>query len=490
MGNLSRLLEFFPFTRRPPPFTHPNADVRWTIRANGSATLDVTREILYSRMPRTDELYDEIFASLDQDFEQLKYESDDAEIVDVASDKNSIRIYWRPRSIPIQPNIVYTHSYKWTPPGVAHPRYKQFTIASRVPTARYRLRIVSHRPVAEALCYKGHPRQNVLDPEEVMRNAREVERRGAPPPRKTGDKTFEVSIANVQPGERYFVIVEFEPPADGRPAPRLVVLVPGLARRIEPWTPLVERLKKEESLADAYWSIWDHGQSWYSFAEVEDVARDLRAHIDQLWQARGPFTDVILVGHSLGGLLVRKAYLDASAADDRPRRRTEWAGCVSRIILFAGINRGVDNKSRLRNRVGAWFARAFPILRRCLAWDLLRGSDFITDVRIQWIRYFSTLGDSAPLVVQLLGTRDDLIEREDSIDVEQFPTAHHIEVPGAEHHNVFELGVGSSADDRYALLRQAFVRQRSDVRSEEPQSEPKDIVFVVHGIRANNQTWV
>src|SRR4051812_11023035 len=101
---------------------------------------------------------------------------------------------------------------------------------------------------------------------------------------------------------------------------QLVVVVPGILGPRE-WDNLIARLKKEEFLAGAQWLIWDHKKRFYGLGQPERIARTLRARIDQEWAARGPFDNVILVGHSFGGLLVRRAYLLAEGVDYSTRQQ-------------------------------------------------------------------------------------------------------------------------------------------------------------------------
>jgi hypothetical protein len=270
---------------------------------------------------------------------------------------------------------------------------------------------------------------------------------------------------------------------------RLIVVVPGLGLGLQGWKDLIDRLNGEDALEKPRWLLWDHHQKWYSIADPYQLAIDLRAQIDQEWLARGPFDDLVLVGHSIGGVLIRQAYLLACGADHLTRHASPWAPHVSRILMFAGTNRGVDPSRSYGHAFASWLGRRFPVFQRFLAWHLLRGSAFITNLRIQWIRYFAGLGEAAPTVVQLLGTADSIVRREDSIDVEQFPTAYYIEIPGATHANLHRLDIAQDKDGRYAVLRDAFIHARPHQGEKIQINGPGQVVFVLHGIRASNKTW-
>lgn len=271
---------------------------------------------------------------------------------------------------------------------------------------------------------------------------------------------------------------------------RLIVLVPGIAGGIEGWQDLIDRLNTEAALEGSHWVLWNHHKTVLSRASANALAITLRARIDQEWAARGPFDDLILVGHSLGGLLVREAYLLACGCDYALRQRSDWASRVSRIILFAAVNRGVDPRRSVSLRFASWLGRAVPAFREVLSWQLLRGSEFITNLRIQWIRQFAELAEKAPVVVQLLGTRDELVTRDDSVDVEQFQNGFYIQVPDATHGNLFRLDCAEDPSGRYAIIRDAFVHERPKNAENITITGPDKVVFVLHGIRADNRTWV
>jgi hypothetical protein len=271
---------------------------------------------------------------------------------------------------------------------------------------------------------------------------------------------------------------------------RLIVLSPGMSG-YDGWEPLIQRLSAEPDLQGAEWCRWDHGRKWYSGGTLDQLAHELRAFIDQQWMKGGPYDDVILVGHSMGGLLVRMTYLLGCGEDLVTHQLSPWAARVSRIILFAGLSRGFDAERNVALRLGQWLNRVvIPKRFGRLTSHLYRGSSAITNLRIQWIRHMAMLGPMAPVVVQLLGTRDELVTREDSIDIEQFDNGYYISVPDAGHADLYRLDKAKDADGRYALLRDAFVHARPTDAENRAVTGPGQVVFVLHGIRADNRTWV
>ena len=131
------------------------------------------------------------------------------------------------------------------------------------------------------------------------------------------------------------------------PHKKLIYVVPGLNGQERHWEPLLARLKKEPGFKDgteAHWEFWPHGLHALSFRRLTAVAIELKAKIDETVVGKGPFSEIILVGHSVGALLVREAYLRASNAylEVGTAVRDSWATLVTKLILFASISRCID----------------------------------------------------------------------------------------------------------------------------------------------------
>jgi len=282
---------------------------------------------------------------------------------------------------------------------------------------------------------------------------------------------------------------------------RLVVLVKGGSADIAGYAPLTRRLLSEPQLAGSDLLVFDHRLSRLTPGHLYDFATRLRVEIDAQWIAHRGYDDVILVGHSTGSLLVRAAYLQSAGRDPRQPRTVPWSDRVSRIVLLAGIGRGVDAEERGRWQWVLGAGRFIPLIRSSVMYDVLRGSDFVTDVRIGWIRYFSELTAAfardgtarrPPIVVELLGTEDDVLDRDDNIDIEQFPTAYHIDVPGGGHQTLHRLDLTPNPELTYALFREAFVSDAFPSASPRPvvADSVHRIVFLLHGLRSSRDEWV
>jgi pimeloyl-ACP methyl ester carboxylesterase len=301
------------------------------------------------------------------------------------------------------------------------------------------------------------------------------------------------------------VPTEIGPAPDGPARPRrLVVLVPGFLADLGNWAPLKERLAKEEGYkpGEARWLDFAHGVRLLSTMTLDAVAERLRGRIDAEWLRAGGFDDVVLVGHSMGGLIARQAYLLAAAAVPG-QQASDWAGHVSRIVLFASLNRGVDPKKKPLWGLANWLVRLIPVLPHFTGLDAIRGAYFLTNLRIYWIRLFGQLAAAQregetwpdgrpvhpPLVVQVLGESDGWVDPEDSKDVLAFPTGHNLSVPDANHRNLYRLDQAPDPELRYAVLREGFVGVFQD--SPPVASCVRRVVFLLHGIRASNvDDWI
>ena len=282
------------------------------------------------------------------------------------------------------------------------------------------------------------------------------------------------------------------PPSAPSRAGTLVVVVPSIRDDHTRWEPLIARLQTLPGYApgEADWARVRHGAGRLARGPASTYARTVGARIHERWVANEGYDRVVLVGHSLGGLLVRLAYLRAlgafKAADARP-----WAAAVDRIILFASLNRGIPPRFERRwwLPLAAWAARVVPGLRRWIVRDLLAGSEFITNIRITWIRAVNAM-DHPPSVVQFLGSEDGLVHADDSRDIDAFPTGRQEEVAGADHADIIRLDRADDPDARFALFATAFTEPRSTTPVPELGDPAQTVVLVLHGIRADNRTWV
>jgi len=174
----------------------------------------------------------------------------------------------------------------------------------------------------------------------------------------------------------------------------LVVIVHGWTNGPRDMKQVAEVVRSESKFKQYVIYLWSYESGRFSNKNPVGLAHDLAIKIGGLHQRTNG--EIILIGHSLGGLLIRRAFLDA--LDDK----REWPTAVSRIVLLAAPNRGTKATSR-----SPWLwvvdglARSFGVGE--LIRSTYRGAPFIVDLRIDWIRRFQHLKN--PLVLQASAPR-------------------------------------------------------------------------------------
>jgi pimeloyl-ACP methyl ester carboxylesterase len=265
---------------------------------------------------------------------------------------------------------------------------------------------------------------------------------------------------------------------------RLVALAPGGGQTTAEFDPLLRRLQSEpEWDADTKILPCEHHATIFSLRRANDLAADMADRILTEWETNGPYDDVILMGFSAGGILSRAAYLRGLGSTRKNRAPKEWAKHVSRIVLFAAPNRGLHLR---------WYERLLLTLMpwQFLLRDLLIGSDFITNIRLWWVRKLDRM-ETRPIVVQIRGTQDSRVQRGDSLDIEGFLEGYALSLD-AKHDDLLKPDQGAQfSDEKYDVFRQAILRPFTDADTASRVNDPSQrVYFVVHGIRANNDDWV
>ena len=212
----------------------------------------------------------------------------------------------------------------------------------------------------------------------------------------------------------------------------LAVIVHGYSRGVS----VLEDLRRatQEVLPEAALLVPSYPGGVFSNEDPADIAGAILDMIDAADSEREasygePYRRIVLIGYSLGALLVRKVYVFAraqaqDAAGGFQREERPWAHRVERIVLLAGMNRGwslrpkPENMSWLRAiglRLAAGVSRLLG--RGYLIRRLQRGSPFVTNLRIQWLELARSAAPP-PLTIQLLGDRDDVVSAFDSVDIQ------------------------------------------------------------------------
>jgi pimeloyl-ACP methyl ester carboxylesterase len=193
---------------------------------------------------------------------------------------------------------------------------------------------------------------------------------------------------------------------------------------------------------------------------LKDVVSHLGQTLDKYWVEREArrgtsYDSVILVGYSMGSVTVRALFAHGWGYDSivRPEGIREaprpWAKAVTRVVLLAGVNRGWSTDSpvtlsqRLLYVLGRPLLMIWPFGRPCVL-DIRRGAPFLTGMRLDWLKLKAEFPDELtfPLVVQLLGTQDDIVSPNDNLDFFTGFDFFYIEVPESGHYDVVDVTPG------------------------------------------------
>lgn len=282
---------------------------------------------------------------------------------------------------------------------------------------------------------------------------------------------------------------------DRRAGTRLVVLVHGFSGR-DSMQPLVDLAREAYDDADILTFRYDARP--LSNADVFGLANQLESELHAAFESQH-YDSIVLVGHSLGAVLLRKALLWAyGIEDDRraPKGERVWSTKVVRVVSLAGINRGwsVDERpdhmplSRYVSfQIGIILARLTGTGQMILAVE--RGSPFIADSRVQWVRLTrGTMGDGRrrrmPQVIHLLGDSDDVVSRQDATDLGVSTDTVFITLAGTNHADIIDVRSRQRRDEiRYALLGEIarLSPDRTQTLSEDPRV--RRVIYLMHGIR-------
>jgi len=257
---------------------------------------------------------------------------------------------------------------------------------------------------------------------------------------------------------------------------------------------------------------------------VRMYLREIDAAVADLSAEEAEGLKIVFLGHSLGAVLARKLYVVACGeTEDAPFEdvfrvretdaggrvaRRAWADKVDRIVLLAAMNRGW----RISHHISLWRAplwiigsavgRAWEMCKgkTPLIFNIRKGAGFLTNLRIQWIKNHQRFnkklkdqGHAEPMIIQALGSIDDMVSPEDNIDLVAGSNFFYLDVPHSGHANVIEIEDEEHGAGRRAVIETALRADRAQlesisvVPSDDPYPEPdetvENVIFVIHGIR-------
>jgi alpha-beta hydrolase superfamily lysophospholipase len=258
-----------------------------------------------------------------------------------------------------------------------------------------------------------------------------------------------------------------------------------------------------------------------------DLAERLFADIDEriTGYGNGRYREIILVGHSFGAALARAVWVQAQGArlngDLALTGARPWAASIKRLILIAGVNRGWDPHLPVGPdiRIQQWFGNVIENIcgRNFLVLDVRRGAPFLTTLRLQILKMQRQIDRrDTPIVVNLIGTFDNVVAPGDNIDLATNQPVFHLEVERSGHASILQFWDRTAGDGRYRAFKLALTGTADElaahamspdfiaemvgeraaelhVATEPPAAAddpdapvphaPADVVFIVHGIR-------
>jgi pimeloyl-ACP methyl ester carboxylesterase len=283
---------------------------------------------------------------------------------------------------------------------------------------------------------------------------------------------------------------------------RLIVLVHGLPGRAKFESTIAlarEALPQSDILAFDYDSRYLSNASPYSIANV--IERQIHeAH------STVNYDEVVLVGHSMGGMLLRKSFVWGHGLEEDRERfglrgERDWVHRVSRFVSLATTNRGwsIDprpEKMDLLTYGSIWLGERLARLSGSgqLVLSMQRGSPFVADARIQWIalcRGETATRQSTLQTIHLLGDRDDIVNKDDSMDLNAAKDTLFVTLEETGHRDIalaLDGGTRQADQNRREKVRFAIQGQLDRLAPDKTVTLDEDptvnrIVYIMHGIR-------
>jgi pimeloyl-ACP methyl ester carboxylesterase len=199
--------------------------------------------------------------------------------------------------------------------------------------------------------------------------------------------------------------------------------------------------------------------------EAYELALEIGRKVEERKKRGGSYSSIILIGHSIGALLVRAAYLMAAGHRFTTQNQlapAAWARpspaiganhrinepYVERLVLLSGLNNGwttpeaeqLGRFRRIKSLIVTLLITATSFLDKArLMRSVMRGSPFVVDVRLNWLGMIGAASPSLePETVQLVGETDDLVKQDDIYDFISGKNFKHREVKDTRH---YDLGV-------------------------------------------------
>lgn len=265
---------------------------------------------------------------------------------------------------------------------------------------------------------------------------------------------------------------------------------------------VIETIKKTIPEADllvpSYNNVWFSNENPYRVAECLDEL--IHYQYNKAIKNGHVYSKIILVAHSLGGMIMRKAYLfgngftqDRRSSEGKRTTPKAWAKQVERIVLLSGLNNGwsLDDPPKdmgwFYYRRDKFFLGLATFLNQArFIRALERGTPFISNTNIQWVELASS--DKVCPVIQLVPGEEDRVSVKDNKESASSTNFIFIDVVNANHQNVVLVNQEGNLQDYFnealtspiAILTENYSPVVNNVATE---TDVTDVIFVMHGIR-------
>ncbi|SEP79880.1 esterase/lipase family protein [Nitrosomonas ureae] len=221
-----------------------------------------------------------------------------------------------------------------------------------------------------------------------------------------------------------------------------VIFVHGLGGGISTWGAFPQLIKEDPSLKISIdfmeyptplfglkWSYFFQSE----FQAIEDLAKSLRSIIENV---STEVQDIVLIGHSMGGLVVRKYLLEEIMAGRKLK--------VSKALLYAVPNRGAKI---------ALLIRFLCIHKNPHLWQLRQDSEFIMQLNDDWRRY--KVNDEVDVITVVAGN-DKWVNKESAEG--HFINLNSSQITGADHLSIVKPRIAN--DLSFQLFKNTILKKK------------------------------
>lgn len=264
---------------------------------------------------------------------------------------------------------------------------------------------------------------------------------------------------------------------------QLIVLIHGWLLADKDLDPLKNLMELDPEFDGSKVVIFSYNASLFSNERLEDIGEELNLFLEAKFQS-SIYNKISIVGHSIGGLIARKAYLLSL------NNKTKWNEVLAKIVLLGTPNRG-STLSQHNMFARSWMQLMGMANQMRLIRDAFRGSQFITNLRIDWVRTFREWEDKQenntkfPHIVQVLYGKDVKVKPQDSLDITQFGNVEHITIDAVTHEDAVK--VIKSSEKKYRVIKEALLnptpKSRSSGYLDKTDQTINNVTFFMHGIR-------